>query len=165
MTARADYFPTVYGELRKIAAAKIAHEAPGQTLDATALVHEAWLKLAGASIDWKDRSHFLRTAATAMRRILVDRARTRKTDKRGGDAERVPLLDIEAPWPDERLIALDGALSKLAADKPEHAALLEMCYFAGMPGDEAAATLGLSGSTADRMIRYAKAWIRLELEK
>ena len=158
-------FEAVYAELRRIAAAKLAGEAPGQTLDATALVHEAWLKLAGASIDWGDRTHFLRTAATAMRRILVDRARAKGAGKRGGGAGREPLGDPAAPDPDERLLALDDALTRLAATKPDHAALLEMCHFGGLTGEEAAAALGLSPSTADRMARYAKAWFRVELER
>lgn len=165
MSIPADFFPRVYDELRKIAAAKMIKEAPGQTLDATALVHEAWLKLAGTSIDWKDRTHFLRTAATAMRHILVDRARAKKANKRGGDGDRIPLQDVSTPIPDKNLIELDDALTKLAATKPEHAALLEMCYFAKLTVDEAAAAMNLSSSTADRMIRYAKSWMRVEMQK
>ena len=157
-------FEQVYAELRRIAAAKLARESPGHTLDATALVHEAWLKLAGASVGWHDRTHFLRVAATAMRRVLVDHARAKGADKRGGGADRVPLGDLAAPGPDERLLALDAALTKLAASKPDHAALLEMCHFGALTTAEAAAALGLSCSTATRMIRYAKARIRVDLE-
>lgn len=157
-------FEQVYAELRRIAAAKLARESPGHTLDATALVHEAWLKLAGASVEWRDRTHFLRTAATAMRRVLVDHARAKAADKRGGGADRVPLDGLVAPDADERLLALDGALTRLAASKPEHAALLEMCHFGALTTAEAAAALGLSCSTAERRIRYAKARIRLDLE-
>ena len=157
-------FEQVYAELRKIAAAKLAGESPGHTLDATALVHEAWLKLAGASVAYSDRTHFLRTAATAMRRILVDHARAKAAAKRGGVADRVPLDDLAAPGPDERLLALDAALTRLAASKPEHAALLEMCHFGALTTAEAAAALGLSCSAAERRIRYAKARIRVDLE-
>ena len=156
-------FEQVYAELRKIAAAKLAGESPGHTLDATALVHEAWLKLAGASVAYSDRTHFLRTAATAMRRILVDHARAKAAHKRGGGATRVALDGLAAPDADEQLLALDGALTKLAATKPDHAALLELCHFGGLTGDEAAAALGLSASAADRMARFAKAWLRVEI--
>ena len=157
-------FEQVYAELRKIAAGKLARESPGHTLDATALVHEAWLKLAGASVAWPDRTHFLRVAATAMRRILVDHARAKAAEKRGGGGDRVPVDDLAAPGPDERLLALDAALTRLAASKPEHAALLEMCHFGALTTAEAAAALGLSCSTAERRIRYAKARIRVDLE-
>ena len=161
----ADLLPQVYDELRKLAAAKLAAEQPGYTLDATALVHEAWLKLAEASVEWQDRTHFLRTAATAMRRILVDRARAKLTAKRGGAAARVELPEIAAPLPDPELLALDEALTRLAETKPEHAQLLELRYFAGLTADEAAAALGLFAATADRMARYAKAWLAVELTK
>ena len=156
-------FEQVYAELRRIAAAKLAAESPGHTLDATALVHEAWLKLAGASVVWHDRTHFLRTAATAMRRVLVDHARAKAADKRGAGAGRVPLDGLSAPDSDDRLVALDAALTRLAATKPDHAALIEMCHFGGLTGDEAAAALGVSAATADRMRRYAKAWLRVEV--
>ena len=159
--AAAELLPLVYGELRKLAAAKLAHERDGHSLDATALVHEAWLKLADASIEWNDRTHFLSTAATAMRRILVDRARAKLAAKRDGN--RVELGDFPASLPDDELLALDGALEKLAGLKPKHAELLELRYFAGLTGDEAAVALGVSPATADRMSRYAKAWLRVEL--
>lgn len=153
--------PEVYAELRRLAAGKIAAELPGQTLDPTALVHEAWLKLADAT-GWADRTHFVRAAATAMRRVLVDRARGKKAVKRDG-GKRVELPDVSAPLPDEQVLALDEALTKLAATKPEHARLLELRYFAGLTGDEAAAALAVSPATADRMARYATAWLRVEL--
>jgi RNA polymerase sigma factor (TIGR02999 family) len=143
----AELLPQVYDELRKLAAVKLARESDGHTLDATALVHEAWLKLADASVEWQDRTHFLRTAATAMRRILVDRARAKLT----------------APMLDDELLALDAALEKLASIKPDHARLVELRYFAGQTGDEAAAVLGVSGATADRMWRYARAWLEVEM--
>jgi RNA polymerase sigma factor (TIGR02999 family) len=153
----------MYDTLRRMAAAKLAAQAPGQTLDATALVHEAWLKLADSSIEWQDRTHFLRTAAKAMRQILVDRARAKLTAKRDG-GPRIELPDLAGPIPDPELLALDEALTKLAAIKPDHARLMELRYFAGMTGDEAAAALGVSPATADRMGRYSKAWLKLEIE-
>ena len=162
MSAPADLFPQVYDELRRLAAVKLAGENAGQTLDATALVHEAWLRLAGASVEWQDRSHFFRTAATAMRRVLVDRARAKECDKRGGGADRVEMPELAVPMPDSRLIVLDAALTQLAATKPDHAKLIELRYFAGLSGDDAAAVLGVSPATADRMWRYARAWLRVE---
>ena len=161
MTPR-DLLPLVYHELRKLAAAKLAAEAPGPSLDATALVHEVWLKLADASVEWNDKRHFLRTAATAMRRILVDRARAKRTAKRDG-GPRVELPDIAAPLPDDELLALDAALEKLAAIKPDHARLVELLFFAGVTGNEAAAVLGVSPATADRMWRFARAWLQVEM--
>ena len=161
----AELLPQVYDELRQLAAAKLAAEQPGQTLDATALVHEAWLRLAEASVEWQDRTHYLRTAATAMRRILVDRARAKVTAKRGGEARRVDLGDIPEPDQDSELLALDEALVKLAAEKPDHAKLVELRYFAGLSGDEAAAALGVSPATADRLWRYARAWLQIELKQ
>jgi RNA polymerase sigma factor (TIGR02999 family) len=158
----AELLPQVYDELRKLAAVKLARESDGHTLDATALVHEAWLKLADASVEWQDRTHFLRTAATAMRRILVDRARAKLTAKRDG-GRRVELADVPAPMLDDELLALDAALEKLASIKPDHARLVELRYFAGQTGDEAAAVLGVSGATADRMWRYARAWLEVEM--
>jgi RNA polymerase sigma factor (TIGR02999 family) len=152
----------VYDELRKLAAGKLAAEKPGDTLNATALVHEAWLKLAGASVEWKDRTHFFRTAATAMRRILVDRARAKLTAKRDGGV-RVELPDFAGPLSDPQLIALDDALTRLAEIKPDHAKLIELRFFGGLTGDEAAAALEISDATADRQWRYAKAWLQVEL--
>ena len=154
--------PQVYDQLRKLAARKLASEKPGETLNATALVHEVWLKLADASIDWQDRTHFLRTAATAMRRILVDRARAKLTSKRDGGV-RVELPDFAAPLSDPQLIALDDALTRLAETKPDHAKLIELRFFGGLTGDEAAAALGISAATADRQWRFAKAWLQVEL--
>jgi len=153
----------VYAELRKLAAAKLSLESPGQTLDATAIVHEAWLRLAEASIEWQDRTHYLRTAATAMRRILVDRARAKLAAKRGSDPAREELIEIAAPLPDAKLLALDESLEKLAVEKPELAKLIELRFFLGLSGDEAATVLGLSPATADRRWTYAKAWLQVEL--
>lgn len=157
----AEWLPLVYDELRRLAAAKLAAERPSYTLNPTALVHEAWLRLANATVEWQDRTHFLRTAATAMRRILVDRARAKLAAKRSG--QRGELHDLAAPLPDEELLILDEALEKLAASKPDHAKLLELRYFVGLTGDEAAAALGVSPATADRMSRYAKAWLKVEM--
>ena len=157
-----ELLPLVYGELRKLAAAKLAGEKPGHTLNATALVHEVWLRLADASVDWQDQSHYLRTAATAMRRILVDRARARQTAKRDG-GRRVELADVPVPLPTDDFLALDAALEKLAAIKPDHARLVELRYFAGQTGDKAAAALNISPATADRMWRFARAWLQVEL--
>ncbi len=157
-----ELLPLVYDELRKLAAAKLLAEQPGYTLDATALVHEAWLRLANASVDWQDRSHFMRTAATAMRRILVDRARAKLTAKRD-EGRRVEISDVPAPLPDEELISLGDALEKLASVKPDHALLVELRFFGGLTGDEAAATLGVSSATADRMWRFARAWLQVEM--
>ena len=164
MTSAADFLVQVYDELRKLAAVKLAGEQPGQTLDATALVHEAWLRLADASVEWQDRTHYLRTAATAMRRIIVDRARARHTAKRGGDARRVELHPIAEPERADDLLALDEALVKLAAERPDHAKLVELRYFAGLSGDEAATALGVSPATADRLWRFARAWLQVELK-
>ena len=156
----------VYAELRRLAAKKLGAESPGQTLSATALVHEAWLRLAAASVEWQDKTHYLRAAATAMRRILVDRARAKLAGKRGGGAGRVDLADIAASPPQSatKLVSIDVALEKLAADKPEHSKLVELRFFAGLSGDAAAAALGVSPATADRMWRYTRAWLEVELE-
>lgn len=162
MPSPRDLLPEVYDELRRLAASKLAQERPGHTLDATALVHEAWLRLSEASVEWRDRNHFLRVAATAMRRILVDLARARRAARRGGGAARVELIDIAAPLPEPELLALDEALERLAALKPGHARLVELRHFAGLTGDEAAAALGVSPATADRMWRYARAWLQVE---
>ena len=159
----AQLLPLVYEELRKLAAAKLASEQSGQTLEATALVHEVWLKLANASIDWNDRTHFLRAAATAMRRILVDRARAKETLKRGEGIGRAELPDLAAPLPNPELLALDEVLSRFAELKPEHAKLVELRFFTGMTSDEAASVLQVSPATADRMWQYARAWIQHEL--
>ena len=161
----AELLPLVYQELRKLAAAKLANEKAGQTIEATALVHEAWLKLSDASVDWKDKTHFIRTAATAMRQILVDRARAKLTLKRGGENYRIELQDLSAPLPDSELLSLDEALTRFAIIKPDHAKLVELRYFAGMSNEEAAAAIDVSPATAHRMMNYAKAWIKVELAR
>src|SRR6476661_8253985 len=156
--------PLVYDELRKLAAQRLTHESAGQTLQATALVHEAYLRLVGAEDEnrWDNRGHFFAAAAEAMRRILVDAARRKRADKHGGDRRRVELPDVPAePDPaDDRLLALDAALSGLAAEDPVAARVVELRHFAGLSIEDAAAALGLSRATAYRHWTYARAWLR-----
>jgi RNA polymerase sigma factor (TIGR02999 family) len=159
--------PLVYDELRKLAAAKMAQEKPGQTLQATALVHEAYLRLVGDDATrWDSRGHFFEAAAEAMRRILVDAARRKKRLKRGGDFTRQDLGDMEiaAPEPREDLLALDQALHKLAAVDDSAAKLVHLRYFAGLTVPEVAKLLNLSPRTADRLWAYARAWLHQELQ-
>jgi RNA polymerase sigma factor (TIGR02999 family) len=163
--------PLVYDELRKLAAQRLAEEKPGQTLQATALVHEAYLRLVGSerrgsSPRWDGRGHFFAAAAEAMRRILVESARRKRRLKHGGGWQRQELhADIAgAPEPDEDVIALDAALTRLTESHPVHARLVELRYFAGLTGNEAAALLGISPSTADRHWVFARAWLRRELQ-
>jgi RNA polymerase sigma factor (TIGR02999 family) len=157
--------PLVYDELRKLAAQKLAHENPGQTLQATALVHDAYLRLVGhdGQPSWKDRGHFFAAAAQAMRRILIDNARRKQSKKRGDGLRRQPLEAIAAPEIDEELVLLDEALQKLADADPIKARLVELRYFAGLTADEAAQVLGISPATADRYWAYARAWLRNEV--
>jgi RNA polymerase sigma factor (TIGR02999 family) len=163
--AARELLPLVYDELRRLAAARLAGEAPGQTLDATALVHEAYLRLVGPADErrWNDRGHFFAAAAEAMRRILIDSARRKLAQKRGGGLHRQPLDAVAAPGPDEELLALDEALRKLAAADPLKARLVELRYFAGLTGEQAAAALGISPTTADRHWAYARAWLQTEV--
>jgi RNA polymerase sigma factor (TIGR02999 family) len=168
--AAADLLPLVYDELRKLAAARMAAEAPGNTLQPTALVHEAYLRLVGgerrgSSPPWDGRGHFFAAAAEAMRRILVDAARRKGREKHGGDFNRIDL-DAAAPAaPDPRhdLIALDNALTKLAAEDPQAARLVELRHFAGLTIPEAADALDISPRTADRVWAFARAWLHREL--
>jgi len=164
-SAAEQLLPLVYDELRKLAAQKMAREAPGQTLQATAVVHEAYLRLVGGETDrtYRDRGHFFATAATAMRRILVDNARAKQSDKRGGRSRREPLVDVAAPLPDDELLTLNEALGKLAAEDPLKAQLVELRYFGGLTGDQAAEVLGISPSTADRHWAFARAWLQAEV--
>jgi RNA polymerase sigma factor (TIGR02999 family) len=157
--AAAELLPLVYGELRKLAAAKLTREKPGQTLDATALVHEAYLRLVGDQ-QFSGRGHFFAAAAEAMRRILVEQARRRQTLKHGQRREDVDPDRIAAPAPDDELLALHEALDRLAGGHPEKAELVKLRYFAGLTADQAAAALGISPSTADRHWTYARAWLR-----
>jgi RNA polymerase sigma factor (TIGR02999 family) len=158
--------PLVYDDLRKLAAQKLAREKPGQTLDATALVHEAYLRLvddADARRTFNNRGHFFAAAATAMRRILIDNARRKRAVKHGGGLQRQPLDVIAAPESDEHILAVDEALTKLAANDPQKAKLVELRYFAGLTGEQAAEVLGISPTTADRHWAYARAWLRAEI--
>jgi len=165
--AAAELLPFVYEELRKLAAHKMAQEAPGQTLQPTALVHEAWLRLgADAQPAWKNRAHFFAAAAEAMRQILVERARRRTALKRGGGADRVSLDEVEIPIfvaDDDRLLAVDEALEKLATIHPRQAELVKLRYFTGMTFEEAASLLGIAVPTAKGWWAYARAWLAVEL--
>jgi RNA polymerase sigma factor (TIGR02999 family) len=163
--AAAQLLPLVYDELRQLAARQLAQEKPGQTLQATALVHEAYLRLFGSaeSRAYTDRRHFFAAAATAMRRILVDSARKKQTLKHGGDRQRQPLETVATPEPDEELLALDEALQKLAAQDPDKARLVELRFFGGLTSDQAAAVLDISPTTADRYWAYARAWLQTEI--
>ena len=163
--AASQLLPLVYDELRRLAAQQLAREAPGQTLDATGLVHEAYLRLVGPADArrWQDRGHFFAAAAQAMRRILIDSARRKLAQKRGGGLTRQSLGAVAAPGPDEELVALDEALHKLASLDPLKARLVELRYFAGLTGEQAAAALGISPTTADRHWAYARAWLQTEV--
>ena len=160
--------PLVYEELRKLAAAKLAHEKPGQTLQATALVHEAYVRLVDVekAQHFNSRGHFFGAAAEAMRRILVEQARRKCSQKHGGGwhQQDAPLERLCQPEPPEQVIAIDEALGKLALENPSIARLVEMRYFAGLSLDEAAAALGVSTRTAQRYWVYAKAWLIEELK-
>jgi len=154
--------PLVYDELRRLAAARLAQERPGQTLQATALVHEAWLRLAGfESQHWEGRRHFFACAAEAMRRILVENARRKKRLKNGGGLQRVDVAEVElaSPMPDDELLALDEALTRLTATDPEAAQLVQLCFFAGLTQAEAAQQLSISRATAERTWAFARAWL------
>lgn len=157
---------TVYDELRRMAAAQMANEAVGHTLQPTGLVHEAYLRLVGDGSDqWQNRGHFFAAAAKAMRRILIDHARRKKTIRQGGEKERLPLLDedlAEIPLGAE-LLELDDALSKLAETQPEAAKLAELRVFAGLSTTEAARSLDVPERTARRTWQYARAWLRREM--
>jgi RNA polymerase sigma factor (TIGR02999 family) len=159
--------PLVYDELRRLAVQKLANEKPGQTLQATALVHEAYLRLVGQGAEqhWDSRRHFFAAAAEAMRRILVENARRKQRVKRGGHLERLDLEPeaLAAPECDERLVALDEALTRFAVLEPKKAELIKLHSFAGLSLDAAADVLGISAATADRWWAYARAWLRLEI--
>ena len=163
--AAEELLPLVYEELRRLAAQRLAQEKPGQTLQATALVHEAYLRMVGqeAGRSFQDRGHFFAAAATAMRRILVDQARRKRSRKHGGGLSRQPLDLVAAPEPDEELIALDDALRRLAEKDPQKARLVELRYFGVLTGDQAAEVLGISPTTADRYWAYARAWLQAEV--
>jgi RNA polymerase sigma factor (TIGR02999 family) len=157
----------VYEELRRLAAFKLAQESPGQTLQPTALVHEAWLRLVGdRHPTFKDRTHFFRATAEAMRRILIDRARRKLTQRHGGDYQRVDWggFDLAAPGTDDQLLAVNEALDKLALTHPVQAELVKLRYFAGMTNEEVAQVLDISVSTAKNYWTFSRAWLLNEIE-
>ncbi len=158
----------VYQELRRLAARKMAAEAPGHSLQATALVHEAWLRLAGdRHQEFVNRAHFFAAAGEAMRRILVENARRKKRLKRGGDRQRVDFnaIELPAPMPDEELLALDEALNRLGEIDARAAELVKLCFFVGLTQEEAAKELGVSISTVERTWAYARAWLFRDLHR
>ena len=157
----------VYDELRRLAASKLAQEAPGQTLQPTALVHEAWLRLVGdQNPSFKDRTHFFRASAEAMRHILIDRARRRQTERHGRGFHRIDLenVDLAAPSADEQLLAVNEALDKLAREYPIQAELVKLRYFAGLTNKEAAEVLRISVSTAKNYWAFSRAWLLNQIE-
>jgi RNA polymerase sigma factor (TIGR02999 family) len=156
------YFPQVYGELRRLAAAKLLHERSDHTLDATALVHEAYLKLGAET--FTSRSSFFRAAAEAMRRILVDHARAKRADKRGGDLVRMNLPDVPEKQPDVDLLALDEALTALEQHDPTAAELVKLRYFSGLTHTDAAEALGLTRRQADGLWALARTWLYRSLQ-
>lgn len=168
-TAAEQLLPLVYEELRKLAAARMANEAAGHTLQPTALVHEAWLRLTGndAKVQFANRAHFFGAAAEAMRRILVDRAREKQALKRGGNLVRVDLEGLELPSPmaDDELLALDEALDRLATVDTRAAEMVKLCFFVGLTQPEAAHELGVSLATAERIWGFARAWLLREVKK
>ncbi len=164
--------PLVYQELRKLAAAKLAQEKPGQTLDATALVHGAYGRLVaappqGPAPHWDGRAHFFAAAAEAMRRILLEKARWKRRQRHGGRLARrdIELAHIISPLPDEDVLALDEALTRLAAEDPLRAQVVQLRFFAGLSNQEAARVLGISEVTAKRYWRYARAWLHRQVSK
>ena len=161
--------PLVYDALRQLAAQRLAQEKPGQTLQATALVHEAYLRLVGGQTapSWDSRGHFFAAAAEAMRRILINRARDKKRAKRGGERRRVDLdrIEIALDTSDEQLLALDEALTQLALEDPDAARLVHLRFFAGLTQKDAAAALGLAPRTAARQWAYARAWLYARLRQ
>jgi RNA polymerase sigma factor (TIGR02999 family) len=166
--AASQLLPLVYDELRKLAAQKLARETPGQTLQPTALVHEAYLRLVGEDEEqhWDSRGHFFAAAAESMRRILVESARQKASLKRGGDRDRMDVVDslLPTPEPHEDLLAMDEALTRLAEIDKQAAELVQLRYFAGLPMREVAEILGISPRTADRLWAFARAWLHEEIK-
>jgi RNA polymerase sigma factor (TIGR02999 family) len=159
----------VYDELRRLAASKLAHETPGQTLQPTALVHEAWLRLVGdQNRSFKDRTHFFRASAEAMRRILIDRARRKKAQRHGGEFERINFdagnFEFAAPTADQQLLAMNDALEKFTLEYPVQAELVKLRYFGGLTNEEVAEVLGVSISTVKNYWAYSRAWLLNEME-
>jgi RNA polymerase sigma factor (TIGR02999 family) len=163
-----ELLPLVYDELRRLASWHLRNEPPNQTLQATALVHEAYLRLVGREDpNWNGRRHFFGAAAEAMRRILVENARRKKRLKRGGNLERVDLdgLDLPAPMPDDAMLALDEALDRLDETDPRAAELVKLCFFVGLTQEQAASELGVSISTVERTWAFARAWLFREIRR
>lgn len=166
--AAEELLPLVYEELRHLASRKMSRESPGQTLQATALVHEAYIRLVGAEAqNWKGRTHFFTAAAEAMRRILIENARRKQRLKRGGGQKKVDLEDAEpaVAEPAEDIVALNEALEKLALEDPIKANLVKLRYFAGLTVKQAAEILGISQATAERYWSYARVWLFYEIKK
>ncbi len=167
--ASGELWPLVYEELRRLAAGKMARENAGLTLQPTALVHEAWLRLGGdEQPNWENRAHFFGAAAEAMRRILVDRARRRLRQRHGGGQERVDIDEVEIAAPtddDEVLLAMHDALDRFAALEPEKAEFVKLRYFVGLSLEETASALGVSLTTAKRWWQYARAWLKVEMRR
>jgi RNA polymerase sigma factor (TIGR02999 family) len=167
-SAAEQLLPLVYEELRKLAAAKLVQEKPGQTLQATSLVHEAYLRLVDVEKvqHWDSRGHFFAAAAVAMQRLLVEQARRKRRLKRGGDGQRVPLEKIELAdgFPSDDLLALNEAISRLELESPEKSKVVQLRFFVGMTHEEVAEALGISAVTARRHWRYARAWLRREMQ-
>jgi RNA polymerase sigma factor (TIGR02999 family) len=164
-----EFFPLVYEELRRLAAHKMALEAPGHTLQPTALVHEVWLRLIACEqkAPFQNRAHFFGAAAEAMRRILVESARRKKRLKHGGELRRMDLeaIDLPLPMPDDQLIALDEALNCLATVDERAADVVKLCFFVGLTQEQAAKELGISVATAERLWSFARAWLFREMQK
>ena len=160
--AAEELLPLVYDELRKLAAARMAQEQPGQTLQATAIVHEAWLRLVSAGArSWQNRAHFFGAAAEAMRRILIENARRKSALKRGGGQLRVELegLDLADTAPDDKILLIDEALQKLEAESPEKAKIVVLKFFGGLTNQQVAENLGVTERTVERQWAFAKAWL------
>ena len=159
--------PLVYDELRRLATAKLAHEPPGNTLQATALVHESYLRLVGGEVQWNGRGHFFGAAAEAMRRILVEQARRRRAQKRGGDRIRIDLPAglIPDDRTSEKLLDLHEAISEFERESPQKAELVKLRFFAGLTKHQAAEVLGISSTTADRYWAYARAWLKQAMDE
>lgn len=166
--AASELIPEIYDELRRLAATRLAREVPGQTLQATALVHEVYLRLlnSGTDREWNSRGHFFGAAAEAMRRILVENARRKMSQKRGAGAERIDLSNIEVAieTDDERLLLVHEALDKLAEHDSQAAQLVKLRFFAGLTGQQAAEALGLAERSATRLWAYARAWLFQEIQ-
>jgi RNA polymerase sigma factor (TIGR02999 family) len=166
--AAEELLPLVYDELRKLAAHKMASERPGQTLQPTALVHEAWLRLVGdRAFEFENRAHFFAAAAEAIRRILVESARRKKRLKHGGELERVDVdaVELPLPMPDDELLAMDEALDRLATVDSRAADVVKLCFFVGLTQEQAAKELNISLATAERLWSFARAWLFKEIQK